>query len=258
MSIAAQDIKDLMFAQLDANSGSDYYRDDLDIIPAINYAQDWLVSVVNSAYNEKKISGKVFEELSFTRVFQTNNFSRLSFDTGAAALDHNIWKIVSVFPEITTIPSNATITSVNDEVSIYRNNVSLDLIVKSADYVTAEEWPVMLGNPFVAGNTINENCADLVDYAYRTYTNYNSTGYAPTIVVGTEISPRRNKQFVAVEYIAEPTNLVAITGNLDFPIIVKNLITEKALDFIAAKQGDSGPLKENIAADIGLLTQLSL
>ena len=54
---------------LDAE-GSDYYRDDLDYIPAINAAIQWLTSVVNLALGGDKLGEEFFRDIAFSGIFQ--------------------------------------------------------------------------------------------------------------------------------------------------------------------------------------------
>jgi len=83
----------LRFA-LDAEN-SDHYRDDMDIIPAINAAVKWLTSVVNSAYGQDKIGEEFFRELSTSGVFLTSDTSRVSLEI----FPSEVWSILAVYPK---------------------------------------------------------------------------------------------------------------------------------------------------------------
>ena len=101
MPIAAQTIADrVRQVGLDAE-GADYYLDSVDIIPAINASQEWLVAVINAAFGQKKMGEEVFQDLVKTRVFQTSEFSRIKLDS--AALGHEVWTILAVYPNSTVL-----------------------------------------------------------------------------------------------------------------------------------------------------------
>lgn len=100
MPIAAQDIIDrVRRVGLDAE-GSDYYRDDIDIIPAINASIEWLTAVINSAFGQKKLGEEVFQDLVQARVFQASDFSRVFLNS--TDLGHEVWTILGVYinPEV--------------------------------------------------------------------------------------------------------------------------------------------------------------
>lgn len=227
-----------MFVALDANDGSDYYDDTIDIIPSINFAQDTLVSVINTTYGQKKLGEEIFQELAFTRVFEPSDFSRVEFNT--TALGHEVWTILAVFPLITTIPVAPTPTVNNAEDSEYRNDITVDDITSSANRVSAEQWAKKSVSKFVPGSTLNSGCPDLETYAYR-----GISDFAGSYSISKEItiSPSVKDKFIGIEYVRVPPKVVVIGDTILFPASVKNALVTLALNFISWKQGDQTNLK---------------
>ena len=139
----------LRFA-LDAEN-SDHYRDDMDIIPAINASIKWLTSVVNSAYGQDKIGEEFFRELSTSGVFRTSDTSRVSL----AIFPSEVWSILAVYPKpvtrkITGVPAPAT----PDNTRSYFLDDKLHLTAEiSCKRLNLEEWATNYSNPFEAGSS---------------------------------------------------------------------------------------------------------
>ena len=257
MAIPVQRIVDRMRqVGLDAE-GSDYYSDSIDLIPAINAAVEWTVSVINSAMGAKKVSEEVFRDLTYTRVFQTSEYSRIKLD--AASLGHGVWTILAVYPLPTVYPAETISATTNPWDSSYRGDLSHLSSANSAARLTLEEWVDNKSNPFAAGNSI-ETCADLIDYAYVNPVNYNMTtgvsqyNSAPEL----EIRPALNKKLVSIAYVKQPTLATVVGDNLEFPESMSNLIYEKALQFVSYKQGDGTNIYAVTGADINTLLQTIL
>ncbi len=256
MAIQAQTIIDRMRrVGLDAE-GSDYYRDDLDLIPAINAAIKWLIPVINIAFGAKKLGEEVFQEIVFTRVFQTSQFSRVNFDP--AALGHEVWTILAIYPLPTVTPSTAVVVSLaKPEDSIYRNDISHLTSDNAAKRLTFEEWIDNKKNPFAAGNEIT-TCLDLISYAYLNYSNYTSSAYTLTIPREVEIRPELKEKFVTITYVSVPTEVVLASDTIPFPIMFENLLFEKSLNYVSRKQGDGTNIFAVTNNDINALLRATL
>jgi hypothetical protein len=429
MSILAQDVANRIRFALDAE-GADHYDDTLDIIPAINASQEWLVSVINASLSRKKLGEEIFRDLIKTRVFQTNTYSRIALDP--TLLGHEVWTILALYPKPTVAPTAATVAcsasniftdadngtmesditglntstgdtiakstdqafagsfstkyttgaqtssvplgrkmigtdtgvaitkgltyeisarvyvpsgqtldtpspvtrrdtqirisadptgagifssesivlgwrvSINnydewveiktkatasasgsafpaigqslwllaaggivytdnitvtcvtsDEDSIYFDNVSYISSDYSAKRLTLEEWNEGKGNPFQAGNTIVDldSCPEVVEYAYLGWNDYTSLNYNVPTSRETEVRPLLNQELVAIAYVKMPTTITSLTEYLEFPQSLTNLITEKALNYIAYKQGDQTNIFGVTTADISTLLQ---
>lgn len=424
MSILAQDVANRIRFALDAE-GADHYDDDLDIIPAINASQEWLVSVINASLGRKKLGEEIFRDLIKTRVFQTSTYSRIALDP--ALLGHEVWTILALYPKPTVAPTASTVTCsasniftdgdngtmeaditglntstgdtlvkssdqafagsfsakytagvqvvpialgrtmigtdtgiaitkglvyeisarvyvpsgqtlerptlarisilvdplntgvfssgsfvsqwqvgvsnydewvevksrataavsadafptivqslwdliaggviytdnivvtcvTNDEDSIYFDNVSYINSDYSAKRLTLEEWNEGKGNPFQAGNNIvdPDSCPEIVEYAYLGWNDYTSLNYSVPTSRETEVRPSLNQELVAIAYVKMPTAITALTDIVEFPQSLTNLITEKALNYIAYKQGDQTNIFGVTTADISTLLQ---
>lgn len=240
--------KQLAFA-LDAE-GSDYYRDDLDYIPAINAAIKWLTSVINLTLGEDKLGEEFFREVSYSGIFQANNYSRISL----SVFPTEPWTILSVFPLPTTdsIGSLVTVTSTQ---SGYRS----DLIYKNSTYdckrLTIEEWSRNKENPFEAGYDGNSIAEPLKRYAYLApfnHTNANTGNRSAEI----EIRPAIPNLLAAIFWVKKPVAITSINDNIEFPSSVFQLLFNKALSYISMKQGDGSTIATASAADMQLLLKV--
>ena len=238
----------LRFA-LDAEN-SDHYRDDMDIIPAINAAIKWLTSVVNSAYGQDKIGEEFFRELSTSGVFRTSDTSRVSL----AIFPSEVWSILAVYPKpvtrkITGVPAPIT----PDNTRSYFLNDKLHLTAEtSCKRLNLEEWAVNYGNPFEAGYQGDQICDDLKLYAYLTPINYQQTSTAYK-TQELEIRPSIVNQEVTIFWAKKPTQIVTLNDEISFPHSVFQLLFDKALNYIAYKQGDQTNLFGVTSQDINQL-----
>lgn len=248
MPILASDLAARMRSALDAE-GAEHYRDDLDIIPAINSAVKWLESVVNISYGEKKIGEEIFQDLSVSGVFLTSTDSRISIDD----FPEPIWTIQAVYPLPTTKGTGQPyIPPADDRESAYRP----DLYFVSSDYdakrLTVQEWISNKNNPFEAGYEGNAVCEDLADYAYLNPITHLNTG-AFSVEKEIEIRPVINRGLVAVIWTKTPTPITSLNDFIEFPQQAFQILFDKALNYIAYKQGDQTTLYTVTLDDIRTL-----
>ena len=251
---------------LDAENAT-YYDINLDLIPAINAAIEWLVSVINSAYGSSKFSEEFFRELTNSAVFQTNNYSRIHFTNDTLFTD-NIWTIIAVYPDPTCDKDVLDATVLNSSytaqagsgapagVSVNASGVTLlkhqslyrpELIHMDSNYdckrLTSEEWIQSKRNPFAAGNETETNHVEYAYISHIDHTTYKgTTGHAYrdyySGVNEIEIRPVLDKELVTIVYVKTPDLVDAVTDNIEFPETVTNLLYEKAMQFVSFKQGD--------------------
>lgn len=249
MGIQVQTIIDRCVADLDAE-GSDYYKFDNDFKPAINQAVEWLVTVFNQIFADKKVTPEQLRDLIKTKVWQANKFSRVSYnpaDTG-----HDLWSIIAVMPLPTLHPNNAITPLVNKIQSKFMPNKSFVGSLYSCDRLTSEEWNINQLNPFIPGNTVLTG--SLKEFAYRDWSDYSSSTYVNTVAPEIEIRPSVSEQYVAIEYIKYPSPITLITDVLEFPTSMTQIIVEKTLSVIANKQGDQTTLWQINEGDIKRIT----
>jgi hypothetical protein len=233
MSILVQTVVDRLASRLDAEA-SDRYDFDLDYLPAINSAMEWVVTALNPYFAAKKFSAEGLRELVYTRIFQTNAFSRVSFDP--AALGHPIWSILGVYPNPVCNKGAGAMPQTDPAKSLYRNDVSFISSDGSCQRMTAQDWNNNVNNSFEPGNQILTG--QLSFYGYRDFSDYSSTSYSgATGFREIGIRPNIKSGLVAVEYIKYPTQIALITDSIGFSESMTEFITDKALNFVSWKQG---------------------
>lgn len=219
-------------ADLDAE-GSDRYTFEQDYKPAINRSIIWCCNVLEAIFNSNKHVAEQLIDLKYTRVFKTSYFSRIGFSVDD--LGHEVWSIISVMPDPVTFPVISAVVATNEVNSQYINTASFISSTKTAQRSTEEEYEGNESNEFFDGN--NASSDDLKTYCWLEPSNYESEGYAPTIKKQIEIRPVI-RGLVAVRYIAKPEEIEAEDDSIDFPASMRNIISDKCLNFIARKQGD--------------------
>ena len=249
MPIAAQLVADRMRFLLDAED-SDHYNDTVDIIPAINAAQDWLISVVNATFGNKRMGEEIFRDVHTSRVFVTSINSRISLDV----FPHDVWGILAVYPK-PEIGEVANIDFIVPKLGIhasYEDKGEYHIrSSKFAERLTIDQWSSNIDNPMQAGYEGNLP-AFLVDYSYLNPIDYSPDALATTIRE-MEIRPAIPKEHVTVFYARRPNQITALTENLEFPNQVIQLLLDKALQYISFKQGDQTNLFSVTQSDINLL-----
>lgn len=237
MPILVQKIVDRLRADLDAE-GSDRYLFDQDFKPAINKAQEWLVSAFNIIFGDKKMSEENLRELTFVRIWVASTFSRIGFNPDDVG--HDLWTIFAVYPKPIVYPSGNPPIQPGPAISSFIPSVAFIESERSAKRLTLEQWNENKTNPFMAGNTtVSES---LKEYAYLGQVDYsggNNPNYTPNDPKEIQIRPSVAGEFVAIAYLKRPTEVIAITDSLEFPESLMLLIGEKALNFMAYKQGDN-------------------
>jgi len=248
--IAVQTVVDRMKSALDAE-GSDRYLFDQDFKPAINSSIDWLVAVFNAAFSDKKLSEEDLRELVKTSIWQANSFSRIRFDE--TALGYKIWTVLGIFPEPRVTPSANPASLSSPEKSTFRGDLSYIDSHFSARRLSIEEWNENRQNVFSAGNEILGN--GLKSYAYLGHGNYDSSNY---ITGGEEVQirPDVSETFVAVTVLKNPDKIVSETDSIEFPSTIIDILYQKALNFVAYKQGDQTTLFAVTSRDVATLVKL--
>lgn len=233
--IVASVIHNAILSRLDAE-GSDRYTFDQDTSFAINSAIDTIVSFCNEAYGDGKLKPEALRELTNTKVWQTNSYSRVAFDS--ASVGHEMWTLLALWPKIKTDRAAAFPSGAKTTASVFRADVAFVSSTKAAKRLTVEQWNENKDNAFMAGNMVLSGT--LQEFAYLDFSNYNTTKYQsannePEI----EIGPPVPNQFIALTYNKYPTRVTTINSIIEFPKSITELLTEFALNYIAWKQGES-------------------
>lgn len=250
--ILTSDVEQRIISALDAE-GSDRYRFDRDIVPAINYSIEFMIGVFNFALGQNKLSEENLREVTRTRVWQTNKFSRIYFNP--TDTNGEIWTIVRVSPEPLLDPPIAPLVNNTPTDSLFVPNVLYVRSKYSATRLNAEEWNDGEENIFMPGNT------SLVNNGFKSYSYQNFINSKPGNVVGNiipeiEIRPYLDNQLVGITYIAYPALVSLPTDLIMFPKSVMNMLVDKSLAFISWKQGDGTNLYSITEKEIATLVQI--
>lgn len=253
MPIPAQDVADRMRFALDAEN-SDHYRDDLDIIPAINASIDWLTAIINATLGDKKFGEEIFSDLTQTRVFKTTEDSRLSLNV----FPDPVWTILAVYPKPTTKSNGSPVIIQADlRESVHLSDLYHISSSFSAKRLSVEEWSVNVDNPFEKGYDGDQICDALKEYAYLDPSDYESfPNTLPPVSQKQkeiEVRPTIPNENLTVYYAKEPTKITALTDNVEFPVSALPLLTAKALAYTSWKQGDQTNLFTVTQLDINNL-----
>jgi len=241
--ISVQELRNQLAFALDAE-GSDHYLDALDYIPAINASVKWLTNVVNSAYGQNKIGEEFFRDLTYSGVFRTSDASRVSLNV----FPSDVWTILAIYvkPKTEEIQGNPVPPTPNPKQSYYMSNLLHLSSYLDCKRLSVEEWSRNKINPFEQGYDGDSICDELKEYAYLNPINYR----LQTILSEIEIRPAIVNDNVTVFWVKKPTVVTSITDNIEFPESVFQLLFDKALNYIAYKQGDQTNLYSVSAADI--------
>ena len=275
--IQVQTIIDRMKSALDAE-GSDYYNFSRDFRPAINYALEWSVSVISPYLGQKKFPEELFRELTFSKIWQTSNYSRVNINP-ADLNNRDIWTILAIYPKPYVVVEDATDLLPNlpgtyyNEIQPYLNQQNFNTPIvtqawnatglttllphegtfrpelsflrsdKSCRRENLERYAINKGNPFAPGNIAYND--DVTDYAYVSYTDYTAVygGYKLTVPRELEIAPYIPNELVAVFYIHTPAEVVLETDTIPFPALMMNVLVSKALNYISIKQNNGTNLR---------------
>jgi hypothetical protein len=248
MPFTAEELRNQIAFALDAE-GSDHYRDEQDYIPAINASMNWLVTVINSAIGKDKIGEEFFRDISYSGVFKTDDCSRVSLNV----FPEELWSVLAIYvkPEVKDLGTQAPDTSDKTN-SYFMENLLHKSSYLSCKRLSVEEWATARSNPFEDGYDGDQLCDALKSYAYLNPFNYQNTNSGLT-AKELEIRPSIPNEDVTIFWVKKPSEIVNITDVVEFPNSVFQLLFDKALSYIAYKQGDQTNLHGVSEQDISLL-----
>lgn len=247
MAIPVQTVVTQMNSALDAEM-SDRYLFDLDHRPAIHYALTSIQTALNSVFANTKAPAESLRELINTRIWQTNDYSRFTFNS-ADLSGEKLWTILSVHPEAKTIePATIDPLILGAESKVRLNLTYLDSDY-SCDRLSFEQWSQNKKNIFLPGNTEILQ-AGLKRYAYLDFSSYVSDNYNPAGIYEIPIRPDVARKLIGVRYLRVPVMPVLITDNIEYPESLVNLITSAALSFIGWKQNNGTSLIQVSTMDV--------
>lgn len=251
MSILVQEIVNRSNSALDAE-GSERYLFDQDFKPAIRFAQEWVVSVLNKAFDVNKISGESLRELVKIGIWQTNSYSRIAFNE--TVVGSKLWSILALYPNPVITPFRTPLSLTNKAESRFMADLSYVSGKSCTNRLTLEQWNDNEKNVFMPGNNVLSG--DLVEFSYLNFVDYSSTSYNNPGLFEIEIRPSVANKFVGMAYLKKPSEVNLITDSIQFPESLTDIITEQTLKFISIKQGDQTTLYMVTERDIARITSL--
>lgn len=196
-------------------------------IVGTNYAGEYRIVNINSTTTFDITKTYVAETLT------APNYVRSTIE--------KIWRVIAVYPEIETIPTNPTLPADADE-SAYLSSVAMRKPLKSATRLTLNEWAEKQRNPLLPGSDLIIN-DDLIQYGYLNFADYNVGAYSLLDVdYELEIAPDRAGEVIGLAYLRLPRDIIAETDYLPFPENLTSLVVAKTINFISIKEDD----KENL------------
>ena len=232
--ISCQEISNRVLSALDAEN-SDRYLFDQDIKPAINTSIEELVTWINQAFSENKLSPENLRELIKVKVWQANSYSRVSFNE--AQVGHSMWTLLAIYPKpVVNKMSAMTTGNKTNSVSKFCPDVTFIKSIESAKRLTFEEWNENEDNAFMPGN--NVLTGGKIEYGYLDAADYSSTTYTGNSDKSEwSIRPDVSNQYVALAYLKYPTPVASISDSIEFPKSLTSLVVDLCLNRIAFKQG---------------------
>jgi len=260
------------------NAPTIFWQYNIDAVAAVNVATGVAIVITG----QKFIRGDVVTILGTTNYDGTweivgsfgNNIiidatyvAEVFAGTEIVTLVHRVWSILSVYPEITTIPAVPPTLPADSDRSYFcgaldgaTTEVAVDSFLKSATRLTIEEWVEKERNPLVPGSSLIAN-AELKEYAYLNLINYNpNRAYTAVsqIDVEIEISPDRANELIGIVYLIIPEDISLESDTIPFPESIFDLVINKVINFISIKEDDRVNLYEiterEIAEVVNILT----
>jgi len=231
MPILVSTVVNSMRARIDAE-GSERYLFDQDFKPAINSAKDVIVTALNQAFAQNKLTPESLRELVKIRVWQASKYSRISYNE--QDVGYPLWTIFGVYPDPVVNKKNTSVGSEDKSKSTYLKDVSYIGSNQSAKRLTLEQWNEDAKNIFVAGNEIIKG--ELSESAYLDFADYNSESYTAPKSAEIQVRPDISNKLCAIAFLKYPKNIENETDFLEFPTSLTELFTDTSLEMISVKE----------------------
>jgi hypothetical protein len=237
-------------SQATQDSFSDRYRPS-QRIASINAAVERATSALGWAMANNKGSEEALRELTNLRIFQTNSQGGINLND--PTLGHTIWNVLGVYarPELVTA---GTISSVPNNVSLYRPDLAFSGTGSPVERITLEEVPVVRNSIVRNGNEVFAGNPKRVTFAYYIIGNASSSGY---VSGSSELRVLPNSQtgrtFIAMSYIQQPTRMVDENSVVEFPQFMLRTLAEWTLSYLVIPQGDGTTMYSTAEKDAAQL-----
>ncbi len=252
MPILANDLWGAMRATLGV-AGTQRYLPDTNVIPAINDGLRQFNGFVYALFAEKKGSEELLQEITMTRIFQTNDMGGVVLLE--SQLGHKVWTINAVYPEPVLNPADATINAIPASQSAYRADVVMRRPGKvRCARITLEQVPDTENSRMMPGSSAMAN-SPLRTAAYYLVGDRGGTDWVPN---GTELVALPEqlyaRKLVAVSYMKGVDPITSLNDTIPYPPSAFKLLRDLCLNELSIRQG-AAPLYtvtiENVRAMLG-------
>lgn len=220
-------------------------------LAAYNSAIRRATSALGWAMANRKGPEEALRELTYMRVFQTNSLGGVSLSD--PTLGHSIWNVLGVYAQPILVTPGSPNGNPPDQ-SAYRPDLTFSGAGTPVERVTLEEVPMIRTNFLRNGNEVLANNPNRVSFAYYIIGDASSSGYATG---GSELrvlpQSQTGSSFVAISYVAEPSEMVDETSSVEFPKSFLQTLVDWSLDYATVRQGDGPTMNQSAKEDAATL-----
>lgn len=158
--------------------------------------------------------------------------------TETAFKGDKLWRVLAIYPEITTIPTAPAGLPADADQSSYLDDVAMATPLKSATRLTLEQWAEKEENPLMPGSPLITN-TELIQYAYLNFIDYNANAYLlEDVDYEIPVSPDRANEIAAMAFLKVPMDITDEREYIPFPVSLFEIVVQKAMHFISIKEDD--------------------
>lgn len=212
--ILASDVFNDVRSFLDDDS-SGRYTEANDLVPALNKAVLYLVTVFNSAFEAKKLSPEVLRDLSTTKVLVVTGTTTKKCDLSSIT---DLWTIFGVEPSPISAGSPVLL---------------VESVNRFAGRLTLEQWNDALADPFSPGTGVLI-LSDFVRAGYLGPGQFFGDGKLYIMVRPASVF---TVDKLAVWYLKNPTKVLTGSSQIEFPRSLHGLLVDKTLQYLSIQQG---------------------
>jgi hypothetical protein len=197
------------------DDGSGRYGEAADLVPAINKAVGYLVTVFNSAFEAKKLSPEVLRDLSVTKVLPVTGTTTKKCDLSSIT---DLWTIFGVEP--------APLSAGSPELLTESRN-------RFAQRMTLENWNDSLADPFSSGTGVSI-LADFVRAGYLGPGAYFGDGKLYIMVRPASVF---TVDRLGIWYLKNPSRVATGTSVIELPQSLHGILVDKTIQYLSIQHG---------------------
>lgn len=242
--ILASDVFTDVKSFLDDDS-SGRYDATLDLVPAINKAILYLITLFNTAFDAKKITPESLRELVYTKILPVTGTTTKKVDV--TNITDNLWSILGVDPD----PVVTTITPTPPAVAYDILNETRNRFAKR---MTLEEWNDALADPFSAGTGVSV-VSDLIKPGYIGPGLYcGNNKYYLMVRPGSIFTTDK----VCIWYLKNPAVVISGSSEIEFPQSLYQLLVDKTINALAIQHSPESAYGKVTDKEVSQLVSLML